>query len=255
MSDLRPTERFGNRVDDYVRYRPSYPEDLLSALLQKTSFAGKDVADVGSGTGIFSGLLAGLGGRVTAIEPNDAMRAAAESRLQGVPGYRSRKGTSEAIPLPDQSVDLITAAQAFHWFDRSLTKVEFQRVLRPAGWVALVWNERQVEGSPFLLEYEQFLRERCEGYQAADHRNVTEGHLRDFMAPHAMEVLSFPSKQRLNQPEFEGRVMSSSYSPSRDSSHAPQFLSALSSLFSRHEQDGVVELSYLSQLYLSQWQP
>ena len=150
---IDPKQRFTNRVDDYVRYRPGYPAALFEMLIGECHLgATSRIADVGSGTGILTrALLEATGGHVVAIEPNAAMRAAAEKTLAGEPRFESRDGSAEATGLPDADVDLVIAAQAFHWFDPARTRVEFARILRRgtqpwpsarSGNVALVWNQR-----------------------------------------------------------------------------------------------------------------
>ncbi len=147
MSDsLNPTERFSNRVEDYRLYRPSYPAELL-LLIQKHA-PGNSIADIGAGTGILTRLLLQTGFSVTAVEPNGAMRAAAESDLASFKTFTSVHATAEETGLASGSLDAITAAQAFHWFRFEETKLEFNRILRPGGIVFLIWNERQIERVP-----------------------------------------------------------------------------------------------------------
>ncbi|MFM1850906.1 MAG: hypothetical protein RIS54_590 [Verrucomicrobiota bacterium] len=145
------TGRFSDRVEAYVRYRPGYPADLISTLVAEAQL-GPDsvVADVGSGTGIFTALLLPDTGTVHAIEPNAPMRTWAESTMGAEPKFHSHGTPAEATGLPDASVDLVTAAQAFHWFDPVATRREFARILKPGGQVALIWNERLTDTTPFL---------------------------------------------------------------------------------------------------------
>ena len=150
---LRPTERFSDRVADYVRYRPGYPPELLECLQRNCGLRPQwVVADVGSGTGLLAKIFLENGNRVFGIEPNAAMRAAGEEFLRGLDQFTSQEGRAEATGLPARSVDLITAGQAFHWFDRRRARAEFERILKPGGWVALVWNERRTS-TPFLADY------------------------------------------------------------------------------------------------------
>ena len=163
-----PTARFTSRVDDYVRARPGYPPEVVRLLETECALGpGKSVADVGSGTGILTRDLLETGATVYAVEPNAAMREAAEAALEPLspPGERGRgegfvslAATAEATTLPDAAVDLVIAAQAFHWFDRDAARQEFSRILREPRWVALVWNERAESGTPFLEGYETLLR-------------------------------------------------------------------------------------------------
>src|ERR1700712_2137458 len=168
-----PTKRFSNRVENYVKFRPSYPPGVLGLLQDKCGLTpAARVADVGSGTGILTELLLQQGNKVFAVEPNPDMRAAAEVRLSRQQNFTSVAGSAEATTLPDQSVELITAAQAFHWFDREKARGEFLRILTPGRWVALIWNDRHTESTPFLRAYEQLLRTYATDYAEVDHKQM-----------------------------------------------------------------------------------
>jgi ubiquinone/menaquinone biosynthesis C-methylase UbiE len=167
-----PTRRFSSRVDDYIRFRPGYPPAVISLLERECGLRpGIRIADIGSGTGILSELLLTAGCEVAAVEPNPDMRQAGERLLGARPRFLSIAGRAEDTRLPDHSVDLITAAQSFHWFDQRATKAEFRRILRPGGFVVLIWNERLVVG-PFLEGYEALLQRYCPEYAEVDHRRI-----------------------------------------------------------------------------------
>jgi SAM-dependent methyltransferase len=160
--------RFSGRVDDYVKTRPAYPRGVLDVLRECCGLsAASAVCDLGSGTGLFTRLLLESGATVHAVEPNDEMRRAAEAMLGDAPGFRSVDGRAEATTLGDESVDIVTAAQAFHWFDVEATHREMRRVLRSRAGsnVALVWNDRDLEATPFLRAYEELLVRRCPTYR------------------------------------------------------------------------------------------
>jgi ubiquinone/menaquinone biosynthesis C-methylase UbiE len=147
------TQRFSSRVDNYIRYRPGYPDAILDTLRDAYGLTPASiVADVGSGTGILTEMFLRHGNVVYGIEPNREMREAAERLLAGYDRFHSVAATAEDTTLGDDSVDLVTAGQAFHWFDPSKARAEFARVLKPGGWVALIWNERVVT-TPFLADY------------------------------------------------------------------------------------------------------
>src|SRR3954468_20199343 len=149
-----PEARFSNRVADYVRYRPSYPPAVLDMLRREAGLEPKAViADVGSGTGISAGLFLREGCTVFAVEPNNEMRHAAETLLKDHTSFHSVSGTAEATTLTEHSVDFVVAAQAFHWFNPKPTRAEFTRILKPGGWVVLMWNERRLDTNPFLRDY------------------------------------------------------------------------------------------------------
>src|ERR1041385_6863394 len=145
------TERFSDRVENYVKYRPHYPREILTALEQLAGLTPTcALADIGSGTGISAELFLEYGNAVYGIEPNNAMRKAGEAYLSRFPKFKSIDGTAETTMLSDASVDLIIAGQAFHWFDVERSRTEFKRILKPGGWAALFWNDRQTDTTPFL---------------------------------------------------------------------------------------------------------
>src|SRR5690606_18543158 len=143
-----PTERFSSRVGDYVRHRPGYPPALAAWLHQAQGIgAGLAVADVGAGTGISTRMWREAGHEVVAVEPNAAMREAGAAAFAGDPRVRWVAGSAEATTLADASVDVVSAAQAFHWFDPATTRAEGTRILRPGGLAVLLWNLRAVARS------------------------------------------------------------------------------------------------------------
>ena len=151
-------QRFSNRVADYIRYRPGYPSTCLDLLREECGLQPAHVvADIGSGTGLLSKLFLDNGNRVFGVEPNAEMRSAGEEYLQEYANFSSVNGSAEETTLPSQSIDFITAGQAFHWFEPAKAKREFQRILKPGGWVVVVWNERRIFESRFGKEYEKLL--------------------------------------------------------------------------------------------------
>ncbi len=186
VSDQRIPEsaqRFSDRVENYVRYRPSYPDEIVQILRDETALNPDSViADVGSGTGISAELFLKNGNTVFGIEPNLQMRQAAEQLLKPYSDFRSVDGTSEATTLASASVDYAVAAQAFHWFDPSRTRQEFVRILRPSGWVVLIWNARRLESTPFLRAYEQLLQEYGTDYLQVRAENIDLEELQAFFA-------------------------------------------------------------------------
>src|SRR5262249_1325145 len=146
-----PLERFSTRAENYRKYRPGYPAEIMSLLVSKCGLTPASlIADIGSGTGKLCELFLNYGNRVFGVEPNEAMRIAGETLLARYPGFVSVDGRAESTTLESQTVDFVTAAQAFHWFDRESARREFLRILKPSGWVVLVWNERRLDSTPFL---------------------------------------------------------------------------------------------------------
>jgi len=248
----RPTERFSSRVDNYARYRPSYPPLVLELLRERCGLRpGARVADIGSGTGILTELLLESGAEVFAVEPNDAMRGAAEAQLEGHPRFRSVKGTAESTTLGDASVDLLVAGQAFHWFDPQRARIEALRVLRPLAWAALLWNERPPEATPFLADYEALLRRHAPEYTRITASRADVGTMRQFLGA-AMEVRTFANEQILDFEGLKGRLMSSSYAPEPGNPDYEPMIALLREVFGRHERDGRIVMPYSTLVYFSQ---
>jgi len=237
--------RFTDRVDDYVKYRPSYPAAAIDAIVRDLP-AGRAIADVGSGTGISARPFLDRGFRVIGVEPNAAMRAAAERELAAFPGFTSADGTAEATGLADASVDLAIAAQAFHWFRPDEARAELLRVTRPPHVVALIWNERLVD-TPFLRAYEDALRAHAIDYDQVDHRHVDRGKLeRFFRGP--FETKTFPNAQRFDREGLFGRARSSSYVPKEGHPKHAGMWAALDELATAYE--GALEFRYVTSIHV-----
>jgi len=244
-----PTTRFSERVDDYRRFRPSYPGAAVEAVCARLP-ASPVIADLGSGTGVFSALLLAHGCGVFAVEPNAPMRQAAEAELGGQTGFTSVDASAEATTLPDASVDAVTVAQAFHWFDRNRVRVECQRILRPGGWVFIVFNERQSDTTPFLRGYEALLLERGTDYAAVDHRRVDGRALEEFYGHRRYEELVFDSRQVLDWEGLAGRARSASYVPGPGDAGHDAFMEALRALYDAHHEAGTVTIHYDTRVFL-----
>ena len=244
MSARDSKERFTDRVDDYVRYRPGYPEALLDLLARECGLGpGATVADVGSGTGILTRLLLARGARVIAVEPNRAMRAAAEKLLGGEKCFESVDGSAEATTLPPASVDLVTAAQAFHWFDPARTRIELARILRPGGQVILVWNQRK--DSPFNTDYEAMLERFAPEYAAVCERNrAADDKVLAFFAPSVPKVVRLAYEQVFDREGLRGRLRSSSYAPREGDPLYAAIFERLEAIFRTHETGGRVVFAY-----------
>lgn len=247
MSD--PTKRFTTRVETYAKYRPGYPDELVDLLnseceLNETSV----IADVGSGTGILSELLLKNGNEVIGVEPNAAMRSAAETLLEGYPRFRSVDGSAEATTLPAKSVDLVTAGQAFHWFDSPKARTEFLRILKPLGFVVLIWNDRRLASTPFLSAYEDLLQKYGTDYQQVSHLNVS-GEIAEFFAPGAFELSTFENSQRFDFESLKGRVSSASYTPEPGHTNFEAMMARLREIFEANQVDGAVSFDYDTRVY------
>lgn len=246
------TERFSNRVENYVKYRPDYPTEILALFREEMGLTEDSVVvDIGSGTGISARVFLENGNEVFGVEPNEAMRRAGEEFLKDFPKFSSVNGTSTETGLADASVDIVIAAQAFHWFDRELTRAELKRILRPGGYVALIWNERQLDTNDFLREYEQFLEKFASDYKQVRHENIDTDKIRDFFAgDHSLKV--FQNKQIFDLEGLMGRVLSSSYMPSAADEKYPAMAEELKALFTKHEEQGRITILYDTRVYYSQ---
>lgn len=247
--------RFSNRVENYARYRPNYPAGVIDILksdcgLTETS----TIADVGSGTGILSELFLKNGNPVIGIEPNAAMRLAAERLLNGFENFVSTDATAEATTLEPASVDFITAGQAFHWFDREKAKKEFARVLKPGGWVILIWNERRLDSTAFLRDYENLLLRYGTDYDKVRHENVA-GEIAQFFAPETFQFRSLENAQHFDFEALKGRTRSASYTPEPGTSNFEPMFAKLEEIFNAHKSDGMVTFEYQTRLYYGHLAP
>jgi SAM-dependent methyltransferase len=246
-------ERFSNRVEDYVRYRPGYPGAVLDLLRGECGLTPESlIVDVGSGTGISARLFLENGNLVYGVEPNAAMREAGEEFLRKYPRFHSLAGSAESTTLPDASADFIVAGQAFHWFDAKAARAEFERVLKPLGWVAVIWNERKKDESPFLREYEALLQQYGTDYKQVAARYPQERAMEDFFGHGALRKNSFANEQVFDFDGLRGRLLSSSYSPSKGHPNFELMLAALKQLFDAHQQGGRVRFEYETHLYFGQ---
>jgi len=249
MSDS--IKRFSNRVENYVKYRPDYP-DAIVPFLRITCGLSSDsvVADIGCGTGISTRLFLENGNRVFGVEPNEAMRLAAIEYLSAFPKFTAIDGTSEATTLPAGSIDLVVAAQAFHWFDAETSRDEFRRILKPGGHVVLIWNERQLDTTPFLVEYEAFLLKYATDYTKVRHENIDGPRLRAFFGDEYGSA-TFQNAQVFDFDGLKGRMLSSSYMPGEDDPVAPEMIDELRILFAKHSENGRIRVLYDTNVYHS----
>jgi SAM-dependent methyltransferase len=251
-NDLKPLERFSERVEDYAKYRPSYPDSLLDYLDSKVgALQGLHVADIGSGTGILTKLLLQRGARVDAVEPNAEMRAEAEKELRRFPQFRSHAGKAEDTLLTENSVNLITCAQAFHWFDPRAAREEFARILKSPGWVALIWNDQRRDCA-LGAAYEQ-IKLHFGGENFKQVKEVTDKldlELKFFFGDGAFETHYFKNYQDLDEQGLIGRFLSSSYAPTYDSPLRSEAAKALSEIFMKFQKTGLVRLEYRTELFI-----
>ncbi len=245
-------ERFSNRVANYVKYRPGYPPEMLAYFRDELGLtADSVVADMGSGTGLSAKPFLENGNVVYGVEPNAAMRAAAKEFLGDFDNFRSTDGTSTATTLADESVDLVIAAQAFHWFEPDATREEFRRILKPGGSVALIWNERQTSSTEFLREYEKLLLKYGRDYAEVRHEQVNEAMLAGFFQAEFRRV-SFYNVQVFDIDGLRGRLLSSSYMPDEHDPAYEPMIKELEALFAKHAESGRIQVFYDTNIFVCQ---
>ena len=249
--EVDPKKRFANRGEYYDMYRPNYPKALLRYFVNELAFSPESVvADIGSGTGMLSELLLGNGNLVFAVEPNDEMRSIAEAKLSTYRGFKSVNGSAESTTLPSGSVDLITAAQSFHWFVPDEARAEFRRILRLNGWVALIWNTRKTS-TPFLKGYEELVDWlRSESKNAVKHEDLSDRVISKFLGKY--KVVKLDNSQQLDLKGLVGRLSSASYSPLPTNRLYGEFVRRARELFERYQQNGTISLDYWTEVFAGQ---
>ncbi len=235
---MNPDHLFEGKAAVYAHSRPGYPEALLTELLQRGWNNHTLLADVGAGTGIFSLQLADKGLRVLAIEPNEDMRAVAESALHPYAGCKALPGTAEETGLETGSIDVITVAQAFHWFDKEKFRAECRRILRPEGEVVLIWNSRDA-ASEVIAVNEQICKKFCSEFKGfSGGFEQSPENLRPFFRNGQYKTIAVRQDLVYDKPGFIGRNLSASYAPKEDDAAYQPFIAALEDMF---EQYGVEE--------------
>jgi SAM-dependent methyltransferase len=256
MTDLarsNPLGRFTGLAEAYSKYRPGYPPEAIDFIIEKCALSAASLlVDVGCGTGISTRILAERGIKVLGIEPNAEMRATASAHPEAAgsktPTYQD--GRAESTGLPDGVADAVLAAQAFHWFDAPVSLAEFHRILKPSGWLILMWNERD-ERDEFTAAYGAIIRTSPDAIATELPRGTAGSAI--FASPlfQGAEKVVFYHEQLVGEEGLIGRAFSASYAP-RDPEQVTLWTNALSALFSKYERDGTVVLRYETSLYLAQ---
>jgi len=248
---IDPKRRFSSRVDNYSKFRPRYPQDIISFLeTEKVLYKDSTIADIGSGTGILSELFLKNGNRVYGIEPNIDMRTAAERILNNYSDFKSIDGSAEATNMTEKSVDIITVGQAFHWFDQIKAHKEFFRILKPEGFVVIIWNNRKRSGSKFLEAYEDLLLKYGTEYRKISNIQIdfekfygigknSEGYKREV----------FDNYQFLDYHGLKGRLLSTSYTPLDDHPNYNNMITELEKIFNENNQSGLIRFDYETEVY------
>jgi ubiquinone/menaquinone biosynthesis C-methylase UbiE len=250
---MNTVERFSDRVENYVKYRPDYPPQVLELFRSEMDLHENSiVADIGAGTGISSKIFLENGNTVFGVEPNRAMRAAATEFLKDYTNFRIVDGTAENTNLPDDSIDFVVAAQAFHWFDTGATLPEFTRILRDKGFIALIWNERQLDTTEFLREYEKLLIEFGNDYESVRHDNLDEKIFADFFQKEFRRK-TFQNAQIEGLEGLKGRIQSSSYMPSETDDRFAPMNREIERIFAKHAENGKIQILYSTNVFYARF--
>jgi ubiquinone/menaquinone biosynthesis C-methylase UbiE len=239
-----PRKRFSSRVENYVKYRPSYPKEIIP-FLEENGILSKDsiIADIGSGTGILSKLFLQNKNLVYGIEPNDKMRNAAEKIFKNDTNFISLKGSAENTGLNRNSVHLITIGQAFHWFNIELAKIEFRRILKEDGYVIVIWNSRKKTGNDFSIDYERLVSNFGKDYKQV---RMNENTINDF---YKYKIKKFDNYQDFDFMGLKGRLLSSSYTPLENDPEFDDMIKYLKEIYQKHQKRGKIRFEYNTMVY------
>ena len=248
LKELNPKSRFSNRAENYAKYRPDYPKEIIDFLNEVRGFNKKSVvADIGSGTGILTKMFLDNGNSVYAIEPNKEMRQASESQLQSYEKFNSIDGASDNTKLESESIDIITAAQSFHWFDPEPTKKEFLRILKENGAVVLMWNIRKRVPDEFMNEYMELVYKYSENLNfKSDSDKET---IPNFCEPKTVHKKVFNNPQVFDYERLKGELLSYSYMPTEIHEKFSSMIKELKKLFGKYNNNGEVIIQYETILY------
>jgi SAM-dependent methyltransferase len=243
-------QRFSNRVADYVRYRPGYPQAVFDLLRAECGLRpGHVIADIGSGTGLLSELFLKNGNRVYSVEPNAEMRRAGEEYLASYDGFSSIEGSAESTTLGDSTIDFVAAGQAFHWFEPSAARSEFIRILKSSGWVVIAWHDRRMEEQTLTREYEELLERFGIDYKRVKDAYPEVHHIRSFFGGDHFYSRDLPNEQVLDWDGLRGRLRSSSFAPTEGHPNYAPMMEELDRIFRTNQRDGYVRLEYFTRLY------
>lgn len=248
---MKTTEKFTGKADMYSKYRPSYPIEYINYLISYNALTDDSViADIGSGTGILSRQLLGKGVKVIGVEPNDDMRIKAEQLVDQYPGFTLISATAEDTTLQDQSIDLITVAQAFHWFDKERFKIECRRILKSDSNVALVWNSRDLS-SEVVQKNAEICKSICplfQGFSGGIEENPEI--YKQFFRDGKYEYQNFQHDLELDLNGFIGRNLSASYAPKAADENYRKFVDELTKLFVKYSQNDKIIVPNIARSYI-----
>ncbi len=244
--NLKPKKRFSSRVENYIKYRPSYPQEIITFLTEKKILVKSNViADIGSGTGILSELFLKNSNIVYGVEPNIDMRNAGQKLLMKYPKFVSIEGSAENTTLNKNNIDIITAGQSFHWFDLKKARIEFLRILKSEGWVILIWNRRKKRSNEFLKDYEKLLMKYGTDYTVIEKKKLNyDKFFGENKSNNKYQKKQFDNSQKFNFKGLKGRILSTSYIPLNDHPMFNEMISDLKKIFKRHQQNRSIRFEY-----------
>jgi ubiquinone/menaquinone biosynthesis C-methylase UbiE len=246
LKEFNPKCRFSNRVENYEKYRPNYPNEIINFLNTKIQLDKEDIiADIGSGTGISAKLFLDNGNEVYGIEPNAEMRSAGEKSLIHYTNFHSLDASSEDTKLESESVDVITSGQAFHWFEPEATKKEFLRILKPDGFVVIFNNRRKFSDSPFMNEYMKLISK----YSETEFSNSLNTDLPNFFGLKIIHEEVFSNPQVFSLGRLKGDLVSYSYIPNEEDPKFNNMISEFELLFEKYSDNGALIFEYETVLY------
>ena len=244
------TQKFTGLADNYTIGRPAYADAFIESLYSRYEFSKQSViADIGSGTGKFAKQLLEKGSFVYCVEPNDDMRSVAVKELGKYRGFRSVDGTASETKMDAGSVDYVTAAQAFHWFDTVLFKKECKRILRNNGKVFLIWNIRDASSEINQNSFEIYSKycPNFKGFGGGVQKNDIR--IKQFFEDR-YEYIEFDNPLFYDQNTFISRSLSGSYSLRKGDEHFNEYLDALSNLFEKYSKDNVLTVANKTVAYI-----
>lgn len=245
------TDKFSGRAESYVKARPDYASEMIHYITDKFGITENTIiADVGSGTGKFSKEFLKLGCKVFCVEPNDDMRNTAEKLLSSYPNFISVNGTCDNTALEDKSIDIVTVAQAFHWFDADKFKLECKRILKTGGTVVLAYNHR-VDSSEFVIENAEICKKFCPNFKGFSNKfNDTAISKINTFFNGKYEIQKFPNNLTYSKEKFIERMLSASYSLTEKDNNFDEYIKALEQLFDKYSVDNIVTMPNESFSYI-----
>ena len=248
-----PENLFAGKASIYSRYRPGYPREIIQILEEETGFNNDwKVADIGSGTGILSGLFIENGNTVYCVEPNYEMQSEALRRYDNLGNHIPVTGTAEHTNLREQSIDLIVAGQSFHWFNTDLAKEEFGRIIRPGGFAALIWNNRSEDEGTFSREYDKICVKYSRNYHGTGSTAITEETFQNFFT-HGYRRYNIQNYRQIDQDGVVGRYLSAIYALKPEDSDYGIAMKSLMDLFRRFQKDGKVTMEYTTEIVIGKF--